>query len=280
MGKTTDITGMTFDCLTAIRPTNQKKNGYTIWECRCDCGRPDCRHIVYRPSRLLKSNKHNDCGCQKRRSPSFVDLTGRRFGLLTVLRESGRDERGHVMWLCQCDCGNTVEAVSSQLTKGFRISCGCQRNTYEELDLVGKRFGQLTVIAHESYTNGYHFWKCRCDCGKETTVRQTGLLSGHVKSCGCLAEDNFKKAHILYEGTNITSIRGKAGERKAFKNSKSGIRGVYQNSHGRWIATIAFRGKTIYLGSFGTPEEARKSREDAERELFDKTIEKWKQSGK
>jgi len=60
-----------------------------------------------------------------------IDLTGRRFGRLTVLREgSGRQlpngKRART-WICKCDCGNEVEVGQANLTrKEFNtVSCGC-----------------------------------------------------------------------------------------------------------------------------------------------------------
>ena len=38
MGQANDLTGKRFGLLTAIAPTEERKNGYTVWRCRCDCG--------------------------------------------------------------------------------------------------------------------------------------------------------------------------------------------------------------------------------------------------
>lgn len=50
------------------------------------------------------------------------DLTGKRFGRLTVVRCVGT--RGG-RWLCKCDCGNVVEMWSAYLLSGSTKSCGC-----------------------------------------------------------------------------------------------------------------------------------------------------------
>ena len=54
-------------------------------------------------------------------------------------------------------------------------------------DLTGRRFNRWTVL-HWSHRNerGEIYWLCRCDCGKEKTVRASGLRSGRSASCGCL----------------------------------------------------------------------------------------------
>ena len=38
----------------------------------------------------------------------FVDLTGQRFGNLTVIERRGSDKYKNALWLCKCDCGNEV----------------------------------------------------------------------------------------------------------------------------------------------------------------------------
>ena len=53
------------------------------------------------------------------------DMTGMRFGRLVVLCEDGRDNVGHVLWRCRCDCGNEVTVQSNNLRTGNTTSCGC-----------------------------------------------------------------------------------------------------------------------------------------------------------
>ena len=54
-----------------------------------------------------------------------LQLIGKRFGRLTVIKEHGRDERGAVLWLCMCDCGEEKTVISNHLTSGAVQSCGC-----------------------------------------------------------------------------------------------------------------------------------------------------------
>lgn len=53
------------------------------------------------------------------------------------------------------------------------------------LDLTNQRFGKLLVIGFDGVCNGHRMWKCKCDCGNVTVVRQSHLRSGHTTSCGC-----------------------------------------------------------------------------------------------
>ena len=52
-------------------------------------------------------------------------------------------------------------------------------------DLLGRRFGKLTVIAEAASSGGQARWVCRCDCGNECTVLAKNLMRGHSTSCGC-----------------------------------------------------------------------------------------------
>jgi hypothetical protein len=75
------------------------------------------------------------------------------------------------------------------------------------IDLTGKKFGRLTVIERaENDDRGKTFWKCKCDCGNETTVNSSVLRRGDSQSCGCYHRERCSKPlgeasfnHILRE---------------------------------------------------------------------------------
>lgn len=133
--------------------------------------------------------------------PAFKDLTGQKFGRLTVLHraEDHISKGGHheSAWLCQCACGNQVVVQRGNLTSGNTKSCGCWNRDVRKAkreDLTGKVFGRLTVIApaedHITPSGIHlHMWLCRCECGNLTTVSSGNLRSGAVKSCGCLQRE-------------------------------------------------------------------------------------------
>lgn len=54
------------------------------------------------------------------------------------------------------------------------------------IDMRGQRFGRLTCVEVAKGTNHGAEWRCKCDCGGETTARRWNLLEGLTKSCGCL----------------------------------------------------------------------------------------------
>lgn len=55
-----------------------------------------------------------------------VDLTGRRFGLLTVVgRTHTGEDAPRTFWHCRCDCGRETDVFSGSLLRGLTRSCGC-----------------------------------------------------------------------------------------------------------------------------------------------------------
>lgn len=59
----------------------------------------------------------------------------------------------------------------------------------KRLDLVGKRYGRLTVISFYDVQHGMSRWKCICDCGNETIAYGRHMISGNTQSCGCLGRE-------------------------------------------------------------------------------------------
>ena len=52
------------------------------------------------------------------------DLTGQRFGKVTVLSRVANNKHGRAVWLCKCDCGNEKEIPAANLKSGRTTSCG------------------------------------------------------------------------------------------------------------------------------------------------------------
>lgn len=125
-----------------------------------------------------------------------LDLVGQRFGKLVVIERAENNKRGNTQWLCQCDCGNTKIALGYDLTHHRTVSCGCNpmgKISPKRINLVGEKFGKLTVIAlnEEKSKKGILVWDCQCDCGNKISVRGGNLKNGHSKSCGCLDEHSY-----------------------------------------------------------------------------------------
>lgn len=78
----------------------------------------------------------------------LIDLTGQRFGRLTVVRKSGKDNFRNSTWECICDCGNSSIVSSVNLRNGNTKSCGCygrerKRNANKTHGMTGSRLHRI-----------------------------------------------------------------------------------------------------------------------------------------
>ena len=125
-----------FGCISVVSKSHKviTKGGHSIlhYNCVCDCGNTT---TVIGQSLRLKGN-HN-CGCYRNLDKiKDVDMIGKRFGRLVVTsrispKYSSNNTKIH-RWKCICDCGNTFNAVGTQLLNGHIKSCGCGSRPYFE----------------------------------------------------------------------------------------------------------------------------------------------------
>lgn len=162
----------------------------------------------------------------------LIDLTGKRFGKLTVIKKDKPHYTtgGNIVnkWMCQCDCGNQKSVLGASLRSGNTRSCGCLGK--EKLkDLTGRKFNRLTVIKRaENYyceNSGMAVqWLCKCDCGKDVIKKSANLLNGKSKSCGCLRNEignNLFQFEVGQEiGTKYGSFLIKDKTREERKHSR------------------------------------------------------------
>ena len=98
--------------------------------------------------------------------------------------------------------------------------------------VAGDSFGRLTIIKELEKENYNRQFLCKCDCGNETQVDSSKLLSGNTKSCGCLKSELLTKNNKTHgmSGTKIYSVWESMKQRCLNKNDKSysnyGDRGI------------------------------------------------------
>lgn len=126
---------------------------------------------------------------------AIKNLVGEKFGKLTVLEYSGKNDKGYHFWKCKCECGNQVIVNGKSLRNGHTKSCGC---IHRAKDLTGKKFGKLTVVKKVERKNRSNQWLCKCDCGKEVVCYQYNLERGTSTSCGCLRSYYAKKTRSCH----------------------------------------------------------------------------------
>lgn len=106
--------------------------------------------------RLKKSSRKiaNEIGCEKtiildalkryglNARKNGYELSGKRFGFLTVISEVGRNHNDCVLWECKCDCGNSKVLKTHDLS---RIkSCGCLRKRCRENSSKWRGHGEIS----------------------------------------------------------------------------------------------------------------------------------------
>ena len=127
------------------------------------------------------------------------DLSGQKFGRLTVSRFSHINKNGAAVWHCRCNCGNTTKTRGYSLKSGDTTSCGCLRIEA----LSGQKFGRLTVkdFSHRN-KRGKTVWNAICQCGTNKKILADSLKSGKTRSCGCIRSTHGYSGHPLYKVWN------------------------------------------------------------------------------
>lgn len=226
----------------------------------------------------------------------FIDLTGQRFGRLTVVRR-GEDYMPHtpkvkVRWICACDCGKECLVTTAALRSGKTSSCGCYHS-----DVVSKKMKKFNRIR----IDGGNVYVLLSNSDKEmVTDLETWEKSGAEAYCWSLATngyakssvnkkwvyfhvfafpncpDGFERDHI--DGNRINNrknnirfvTRCNNNKNRAFApNKKSGRTGVnWSKETQKWRAVIKVDDQYISLGFFSDLNEAIRARENAEIQYY------------
>lgn len=125
-----DLTGQVFGRLTVLK----RLSNSSLWECQCKCG-----NIITVNTNHLHTGHTQSCGClqkEKTSEASFKNLTGQKFGLLTVLGLNVEKSTPKLkIYRCLCDCGNTCNVRSNNLQSGDTQSCGCSKLSHGEIKI-------------------------------------------------------------------------------------------------------------------------------------------------
>lgn len=85
------------------------------------------------------------------KNPRLIDMTGKEFGLWTVIKKAGNLKGGAATWIAKCKCGIEREVVGQFLRNGQSRSCGCESSR--------ARIGDLNKTHGQSKTRLYYIWK-------------------------------------------------------------------------------------------------------------------------
>jgi len=166
MSKRLDLTGQQFGRWVALHYAGQSH-----WWCRCDRGTERALKV-----NTLKRGLSRSCGCLHREIVAairFIDLTGQRFGRLTILKRDGTTSP--VKWRCRCDCGQEVSIAPSNMKSGGTQSCGCLHK--ERAGMAGRFTKKHGHYVGNKASPEYKSWcsmKSRCSNPKHTSWRYYG----------------------------------------------------------------------------------------------------------
>ena len=227
----------------------------------------------------------------------FNDLTGQKFGRLTVIKRAEdvitKNGNRFTQWLCNWDCGNdNIIVFGSALTRKKRptLSCGCLQR-----DKVRGITQNVYEFSNDGYVVGYtgntnkQFVFDADDYEKVSKYHWYEENNGYIRSSGKKKEDRIH-IHRLIMGfpddmnvdhinhntfdnrklnLRIVTTSQNAMNRTRGSNNTSGVSGVvWVKNRNKWKAEIKINGETIYLGSFDKFEDAEKRRKEAEDSLF------------
>ncbi len=209
----------------------------------------------------------------------FKDLTGNKYGSLTVIEVTKERRRNAIVWLCKCDCGNTHKVVGIDLTIGDVKSCGCQqylpkhgmcksveytawrgmrRRCFLEKDPEYFRYGGAGITVCDRWLDSFeNFFS---DMGE----RPEGFSLDRINSSGDYEPDNCRWADNTTQSYN----------QKLSKRNTSGVAGVrYNEKINKWRVRICKKNKLLFNKHYEDYDEAVKVRQQLEIKYYGETRE-------
>lgn len=143
------ISGKKFGKLTAVKVVPKGEKSIRSWLCKCECGATP----IVTEQNLLRGISTQCATCRNRANGKkcVKDLTGMKFGILTVVKRTDKNKSGNVQWICKCDCGETTVVSSSNLLRNHTVSCGCVISTGEVLLAKALRKNKIKFVKQKKF---------------------------------------------------------------------------------------------------------------------------------
>lgn len=233
----------------------------------------------------------------------FKDLTGQKFGRLTVIERAENHYttggRSQITWLCRCECGNNVIVNGQNLISSNTKSCGClhreivsntgrQNKRYNIYDLSNEYGIGFTSKGEEFYFDLEDYDKIKEFCWFKNKSgyfsAKDDRLNSHIELHRIIMntqnipfDTGVRVDHIKTEDKfdnrkcNLRVVQHceNSQNHKLYSSNTSDVSGVnYNKSHHKWASRISYKGIRYNLGFFDNFDDAVMARKNAEQELY------------
>lgn len=228
-----DLTGETFTRLKVLGPGPINSYGKRQWWCECQC--KDKTKILVTEAHLLNGNTKS-CGCLQRESVINRNMKHGYskhplYGVYKAMKQRGIEvcdewlgdngAANFITWAEKNGYEKGMRVYRKDTDKGFcpdNVEFRIVKNPHPEItprqsktdDMIGRKFGHLTVIAFAGSRRRrdgekYREWVCECDCPEHNriVVKTDNLTSLKVTDCGCM-----NKRRIFARQYNMDTTEG------------------------------------------------------------------------
>ena len=174
-----------------------------------------------------------------------VDLTGQKFGRLTVVRFDHK-ENGRKYYLCQCDCGNFKIVSNHSLKSGNIKSCGC---LHKEILIQRNKDNR---IHHPENERLLRIWRAMLHrCYKETDEHYDYYGGRGIKVCDDWHDfEAFQKWALANGYADNLTIDRLDGNKDYYPDNCSWATMTVQNNHKSDTKWLTYKGKTQSLSDW------------------------------
>ena len=195
-----------------------------------------------------------------------IDMSGKKYGHLTVLKKAGVYRNSDTTWLCRCDCGELTIVRGSFLRNGHTKTCGkgCMKfQTVEEGILCTVKTGRSFLIDKEDLTFVQKYrWSVSSDgyvLGVDAKGKKVKLhrLLAHAKEYEVVDHINGNPSDCRRSNLRVTTQYHNTFNSRLPISSTTGYKGVcWDKRRKRYMAHIHPNGKMIFLGYYDDIKEA------------------------
>lgn len=153
------------------------------------------------------------------------DLTGLKFGKLTVIKRAGRSKEGRATWLCKCDCRNEKVLLGKSILSGSTRSCGClEKENRNKIKDLNKTHGKSRTKLYSVWNN----MKRRCYNIKNNQFKNYGARG--IKVC-----DEWKNDFQAFCDWAIKNGYDENAERGKCTIDRIDVNGNYEANNCRFV---------------------------------------------